>query len=534
MPTPLIPLTINNPGFKGLNSQSSATTLDVGWATELNNAVFDLTGRAVSRKGWTKLTTSGNPGAYDIQSIFCFETTSGTSVVCSAYNGTSHKIYSGTTTLTDRTGTITAPSASHWKFVTLNGYIVGFQNGHAPIEATGIANFANQSAVAGYTAPSSGDLNGGVAISAFGRLWASDSDGVRLHWSGSALDRHQWADADGGGSINTRAYWPNGNDFITGLAVWEDKLVVFGRHNILVYDSPEDPSNIALVDTIAGVGCIARDSIAEVGTDVLFLSETGVRSLKKTFITTKAPVEDISAAVRDLLAVYAAGSGTRVRACYNQREGLYILLFPQTSTTDIFCFDVKNLQQYQQLPTLQGVRVSQWTGFGRCNCLAYGRDEVMYGGFRDETDTDDGVIGKYDGFLDNTQTYTFSYWSPWMDMASENVPGTFYKIPKKATVTTAGGGSYQVIFKWAFDFSDVEYVQSENVITNSELVEWGSTTSEWGDDEWNSSNVILSTSNFNLSGYGQFVRFGVSFVVNDIAIALQTINVFIKQGRLSR
>ena len=120
MTSPLIPLQIVNPGFKGLNSQSSSTTLDFGWATELENSVFDLTGRVTTRKGWTKLTTAGSPGAHSIQSIHCYETTSGTSVVCAANN----KLYSGTTTLTDRTGT-TTPTA--------NRIVTGKQIGRAHV-----------------------------------------------------------------------------------------------------------------------------------------------------------------------------------------------------------------------------------------------------------------------------------------------------------------------------------------------------------------------------------------------------------------
>lgn len=527
MPTPLIPITINNPGSKGLNSQQSSTTLDTGWATVLDNAVFDLTGRAVSRKGWTKLTGTGTPGEYDIESIHCYETTSATSVISAANN----KIFSGTTTLTERTGTITGPTDNNWKFVTHNTqYILGFQSGHAPIVATGIAAFANLSAIGGYQAPASGDLNGGVAIAAFGRVWATDSDGQTLHYS-NLLNHLEWGAA--GGVFSMQSYWPNGKDLITGLAVWEDKLVVFGRHNILVFDSPDVIASWTLVDTIAGVGCIARDSVAEVGTDVLFLSESGVRSLKKTFITTKAPVEDVSLAVRDLLAVYAIGQGTRVRSCYNQREGLYLLILPQTATTDIFCFDVKNLQQYQQLPSLQGIRVSQWTGFGRVNCLAYGRDEIMYGGFRAlETASMNGVIGKYAGYLDDTYTYTFRYKSPWIDLASEQAPGTFYKIPKSATVSTVGGSTYLVTLSWGYDFEDTEHSESQSIVSGSLLAEWA--LGEWGIAEWNSSNAVLDNSKYHLSGHGQFIRIGISYVVNGYAIALQKVDIFMKKGRTSQ
>ena len=526
---PLIPLTINSPGTKGLNSQQSATNIDIGWATQLDNCVYDLAGRITARKGWTKLTTSGSPGVFDIEAIHCYETSSATSVV----SASNLKIFSGTTALTDRTGTITAPTANKWKLVTYNSqFILGFQAAHAPIAATGIAAFTNLSAVAGYTAPSTGDLNGGVALSAFGRAWATDTDGQTLHYSGSALNYMKWADADGGGKIQTQAYWPNGSDFITGLAAWEDKLIVFGKNATLVYASPQIPASIALFDTIKGVGCSARDSVCEVGTDVFFLSETGVRSLKRTFLTTKAPIQDISNNVRDLFLIYAAGQAPKVRSVYNQKEGLYILLFPQTSTTDIFCFDIKKLQQDQAANSSQNVRVSQWNGFGRCACLAYGRDEIMYGGFRDNVNSPNGVIGSYSGYLDNTLTYTGTYKSPWIDLSNDQQAGTFIKIPKESKITTAGGSSYALTAYWAYDFSTSLHTLNKSVMSGGSTMEWG--LFEWGIAEWGGSTKALSNTKFPLSGTGQFIQFGISWVINGYEITIQKIDLFIKKGRLSR
>jgi hypothetical protein len=535
MTTQLVPLTINNPGFKGYNSQTSSSNLDIGWATVLENAVFDLNSRITARQGWIKMTTSGTPGNHAFRALHAYETASNTTL----YSAANNKIYVGAAALTDKTGTITTPTASNWKFVNFNRqYVVGFQASHDPCVADASVNgaFQNLSSVAGYTAPSVGDLRGGVAIAAFGRVWASDSDGQTFHYS-KLLDHTKWADADGGGRFQTQAYWPNGSDYITGMGVLEDKLVVFGRHNILIYDSPQSASAVSpltafLADTIEGVGCTARDSIVNIGNDILFMSETGIRSLRRTILTTKAPLEDVTAAIRDVLLIYTAGHGDEVKACYNQKEGIYLITFPQASYSTIYCLDVKNLgSSTTQGATYEGVRISQWTGFGRCSAVVYGRDEVMYGGFRDTNG--DGVIGRYQGYLDNTSTYTFTYKSPWINLQG-NQPGTFYKIPKSASVITIGGGAYNVNFNWAFDFEESDKTESASVSSATELVEWGSSTSEWGEDEWNSNNKILYTTRYNLSRFGEYIRVGISYVVNGYEIALQKIDLFLRKGRLSR
>lgn len=521
MPTPLIPITFQAPGYKGLNSQLSSTALDTGWATELENIVFDQSGKITSRKGWSTLTTIGSPGAHDIEQVFCYETATSTTIISSS----NAKIYSGTTTLTDRTGTITAPTGNNWKFQNFNSTkIVGWQLDHPPIVSTAGGDFANIVVSDGGTIP-----DGNTCLAAFGRVWATKDDGTTIQYSG-LLNETQWAAASGAGSLNTLVYWPGGKDYITALAVWEDKLIVFGRRNILVYDSPDVVASMVLSDTIEGVGCIARDSVQSVGTDLLFLSETGIRSLKKTLITTKSPVQDISVNVRDNLLVYAtAGAANKIRSSFNSVEGFYLLIIPSSSSPSIWCFDIKNLQQYNDLPQAEQVRVSKWTGFGSCAAVAYGRDNIMYLGVRNAAG--DGVVAKYSGFIDGAANYTLKYKTAWMDFSNEEQAGTFYKVPKKAIVTTVGGGSYSPTFTWAFDFSLSEGTATASIVSATDFSEYG--IAEYGVAEYNASNRILSDSKFNLSQYGQFIRVGVSVPITGKEISIQKIDLFMKKGRIS-
>ena len=520
MPVPIIPITFQAPGYKGLNSQLSSTALDSGWATELENATFDNTGKITSRKGVTELTTSGSPGAYDIEQVFCYETETTTTVISTANN----KIYSGTTTLTDRTGT-SVHTANNWQFQNFNSTkIVGWQLNQPPIVSTSAGNFAPIVVSDGGTIP-----DGNVCLAAFGRVWATKDDGTTIQYSG-LLNETQWAVASGAGSIDTLTYWPRGKDYVTAMAVWEDKLIVFGQRNILVYDSPDVVSTLVLQDVIEGVGCVARDSVQPVGTDIIFLSETGVRSLKKSLITTKAPLQDISNNVRDDLVGYvSAGTASKIRSVYNPIDGFYLLIIPSSTSPIIYCFDVKNLHHYNELPTEDMIRVSKWTGFGSCTAVAMGRNGTMYMGVRDTAN--DGIIASYAGYNDGDDSYTLKYKSPWMDLSSEEQAGTFYKIPKKATLTTVGGGTYNPTFTWAFDWNMSENTSTQSVVSPTGASEWG--LAEWGVDEWNASARELVNSKFQLGRYGQYMRIGVSIPIDGKEISIQKIDLFMKRGRIS-
>lgn len=545
MPAPILPITFQNPGSKGLNSQDSTNYLDVTWATELTNAVFDNAGRIANRKGWTKLTTSSALGAYDIKQIHCWENAT-TSVVISAAN---NDLFYGTTSLTSIKGAL-SPTANNWQFANWNDgtntKIIAWQASHSPIVSTVTGttpgNFAAISA-------SSGSVpTGNCMTTGWGRVWASDSDGLTIKYSG-LLNETQWA-SGGAGSLDTRYYWPRGADYITALAFYQDKLIVFGKRNILVYDGTLSPSSaLTLVDQIEGVGCVARDSVQNLGNDLLFLSETGLRSLSRTLTSdtsgegSKIPLQEVGTQVRDEIVNAVIGNESNVRSCYNQIEGFYVLIVPDTDSPATYIFDLKGLKSQTLFGTrsvdLDNVRISKWEGWN-ATAVAYSRNQVMYGGFRDSTDSNEGVIGYYNGYLDNTSTYQLTWKSPWIDLSNSEggESGAFFKIPKEAVIYTVGGLGNTYTFRWAYDFEE-SYSTYDIVIPGSAATasEWGNVSSpaEWGIAEWGySESVSISRKKAQMSRHGQAIRFGFSTVVDNRYIALQRIDVFIKKGRIAR
>jgi hypothetical protein len=494
--------------------------------------VFDRSGRVTSRKGYEELSSSTDYTSNAPTQMHIFEHNTGSTVITSGLDSATHRIYSGTSTLTDLTGTITAATASNWKFANFvdssgNEKIIGMQTGHAMIVSDDGAAFADV-VKSGGSEPPSGD----ALASCFGRLWGVDSDGLTVQYSALG-DETEWN--TGAGSFSTKDYWPGGLDHVVAIHPWEDKLIVFGQHNTLVYDGVDNvASDFVLWDTIAGNGCIARDSVQSIGSDVVFLSDSGLRSVRKTMVEGKVPLADFSQAVfSDINLLTSGATKTDIKSVYCQGEGFYILFFGQNNTS--YMFNVQNLELSRSLPESQQVSVSKWTSMG-VTCAAYSREEKLYLGVTDSSGN--GQVAWYATYLDGSTTYTMSYASPWMDLSAEQQPGTWNKIVKKINVTVAGNSSYITTLGLSFNFNDVSSTYSRAVAANTDTVsefEAASTNvgAEWGTTEWGARADRQEVARYNTRGYGQFIKVSFSVPVNGYKLSLQQIDLFMKKGRLT-
>ena len=86
---------------------------------------------------------------------------------------------------------------------------------------------------------------------------------------------------------------------VVALAAHNNSLIIFGRRQTLIYTGALTPSTMTLGDTITGIGCVARDSVQMTGEDVIFLSDSGVRSISRTIQEKSAPMRTISRNVND-------------------------------------------------------------------------------------------------------------------------------------------------------------------------------------------------------------------------------------------
>ena len=109
---------------------------------------------------------------------------------------------------------------------------------------------------------------------------------------------------------------------------------MFLRNSIVIFadntgSASFDPAQLRLVEVINRVGCVARDSIQNTGSDIIFLSEDGLRSLGRVIQEKSLPMRDLSANVRDDLVHDVRGHPLKdIKSIYSEDNAFYLLLLP--------------------------------------------------------------------------------------------------------------------------------------------------------------------------------------------------------------
>ena len=96
--------------------------------------------------------------------------------------------------------------------------------------------------------------------------------------------------------------------YLIGLAPYYDQLALFGRNSVQIWAMDVDPAQNQLVQTLGATGLLAPKALSRFATgDVLFLNDSGVRSLKARDSSNAAGVSDIGSPMdEDLRALIAA------------------------------------------------------------------------------------------------------------------------------------------------------------------------------------------------------------------------------------
>jgi len=519
MSQPIQTFSISAPGFYGLNTQDSPLDLNAGFALVATNCIIDQYGRIGSRKGWSRVnSSSGNLGANDVKVIHELVQSDGSLTVLFAGNNKIFKLGSGNA-VTELTygggGSAPTITASNWQCASLNGITYFFQSGHNPLiydPAVSTTTYRRVSEKTGYVATVP-DAN--IAISAFGRLWVAEttSNNSTVYFS-DLVAGHVWSTGTAG-SLDVSRVWVNGTDQITGLAAHNGFLFIFGKRQILVYRDATTPSTMSISDTVEGIGCIARDSIQTTSTDVLFLSNSGVRSLMRTIQEKSAPERDLSKNIRnDLMGTVAGETLANIKSVYSEREAFYLLVTPSIDTT--WCFDTK-----AYLPD-GSARVTTWDSITPKSFLSR-RDGSLYIG-------KNGYIGYYNTYQDYDTSYRMLYYTNHADLGDQNITS----ILKKLSTVVIGGSNQIVTFKWGFDFK-TNYLSASASIPTQNVYYYG--VAEYGANAttiaYYSDGVALQTLTVPATGTGKVVQTGYESDINGFALSIQKIEIQAKNGKMS-
>ena len=346
-----------------------------------------------------------------------------------------------------------------------------------------------------------------IALAAYGRIWYADIVNDRQTIYFSDLNNGSDLSTGSAGSLNIGDIVPDG-DPIVALAAHNGYLIIFCKHHILVYNRADNVNEIILQDLVKGIGCIARDSVALAGTDLLFLSNGGVRSLMRTIQEKSSPIRDISANVRDDLMQYIdAETAKQVKSVYYERDAFYAISFPTSNI--VYCFDARGVLENG------AARATTW--YTKITAFFPTVGRLLYLG-------KEGYIGNYTGYTDNDASYRMSYYTNWFDF---NQP-TVEKILKSIGITFIGGRGVSVSLKWAFDYSE-SYQSQVYTLANPSVAEYG--IAEYGIGEY-TAGVVFDNTRTQVGGTGRILQIGIEAMIIGSEISVQKMDCYVKQGRI--
>jgi hypothetical protein len=524
------------PGFYGLNLQESSITLASGFALKAQNCVIDRYGRIGARRGWTPLNaTNSDLGSNPIEAMMEV-VDGGDNTIISAGN---NKLFTGRATLTQKlvrnatnsgnaTYTITA---NNWQMAAMPyGDVNDFQPhaylaqaGHPmlvwhELPVSGGAGHDHDSGTFGFqqvgdigTLPANhttASFKPNAVLSAYGRIWVGNITGDTQTVYFSDLLRGTDFTTGSAGYLNLQEVFPNA-DNIVAIAAHNGFLVIFGRNNIAIYANPIDTGALVLQDIIYNVGCLSRDSIQNIGTDLLFLSNSGVRSLARVILEKSLPMNDISKNVRDdLMAnVFSESDLGKIKSVYHERDAIYLLSLPTTKL--VYCFDTRSRLEDG------AARVTIWDNLEpKSFCITQAK-ELLIG--------KTSYIGNYFGFSDNGSTYRLQYYTNYFDLDTS----TKLKILKKIGLVIISGTNQVVAVKWGFDYGD--NYQSETYVLDT------GTVYEYNIGEYNiaeySSGTAIDRFSINAGGSGTIMQLGLETNINGNPLSIQKIDVAVKAGK---
>ena len=515
-------------GFLGLNTQESGITLEGGYATKATNCIIDKFGRLGSRRGYDMVTTvpDGLTTTAFVESLFEFVDSTMTSTFLSGGNA---KLFAGSTTLVevpvkaaDQTTTVTTSfTGNRWQFAQLAEGI-GFDASIYGFAAQGgnpFLVYRKTNHTGAYIFQQIGDYGTkptGVSTfdpdcchSAFGRMWVAGVTGAKSTVYYSKLLDGATFTATGSGLLDI-ATVVGDNDEIIGISSHNSFLIIFCRNNIVIYSGAQSPATMVLSDVITGVGCIARDSIQQTGTDLIFLSNGGIRSLNRVTQEKSMPMRDLSANIRDDLVAYVNGEDLKqIKSVYFERDAFYLLVLPNLQQT--FYFDLR-----QMLPN-GAARTTSWNNFVP-KALCATRNRNLYLGML-------GGIGRYFGYTDNGSSYRLEYFTPSVDAG---VPFSL-KFLKKASLIVIASGSQDIIMKYGFDY---QTIFSSRTFTK----DFVGGSSEYNIAEYNigefTGGTAINDIIMHLGGSGKILQFGIEIPIEGAPVSLQQLSVYIKTGKM--
>ena len=521
---------LDNVGINGLNTQSNPTTLDASWLTNADNIVLRESGRISFRKGFKQNVLANTDGAASapLKIGAIGETEDGTIVAAVGTNMYTVDFTTPDTPWTD-VHAVVSGTDSDWQMCAFKDELYCSQDGHEMLEfdASLTPSWIPMSSTSGHNhtaATSITVINPSCCLAFYGRMWAggcSEDKGTLLY--SDLLNAHKWGSGSAG-FIDLHSVWDS--DEIVAIAPHFGKLVIFGRHNIVIYNGPSDPSTMSLDEVITGIGCVSRDSVVAVGDDLMFMSDTGLRSLLRTTEKDKLPLTDLSLNIKDTI-VRNIGQSSNIKSCYVENEGVLVTSFVDLNIT--YVFDMKHTTPNQ------APRITTWSTTDSYNpsCMINSSSKgFLMGQFA-------GSVATYEDYYDKTyisggtytdNPYNGTFKTVWIDLGDSVVAS----LLKKMKAVISGGPGTQVGVKWYKDFDVIPSRTLGFVLNPTQSgvqALWGAATSLFGAAKY-APIYGLKEYNIPLTGSAKFLQLEMSAETAGYTASLQDLTLLYKQGKI--
>ena len=395
-------ITVSAPGFQGLNTEDSPFQQDPSFCLVADNAVVDKAGRIGARKAWAEHTTAVNvtytpavgvdrteivthrigyanlPSGLTILATVSVDQYDAADNVLQSDYFVCERVSGGSGALTleevtlPATGIASLPSLTDAQLVSFNDYLYILSASNSILRWDG-TTLEDMEAATSYSPIYLNDVTSikptpDVGIGAYGRLWVTGVGGdYQTIYYSDLLIGEQWFDGrttpgdplNTAGAINVSKYWPGGSDRIVSLAAHNGFLYVFGRQSILIYEGvsgdPADVGGLTLRDAVLNIGCVSRDSVANIGSDVLFVDDSGIRSVGRTIQEKSAAIGDYTYNIRTdvVTSLRAVDTPSGISLAYIPNENIVVL---SIESEDIcYVLDIRAPSQ------TGGYKATKWT-----------------------------------------------------------------------------------------------------------------------------------------------------------------------------
>ena len=240
------------------------------------------------------------------------------------------------------------------------------------------------------------------------------TSGNQFSFSGVGDALHYETQDTGAGFIVIKDQYASPSDVIA-IASYQGKLAVFCRWCIQLWNINADPSLYSIAQTLQNIGSMAPLSIQSVGDlDVLFLSDTGLRSLRVRDSSNNAYVVDLGSPIDDLILddLLIGGDNSLACAIIEPLTGRYWLHLKGTIYVLSYYPTLRITAWTTYLPTYADANGNQVSFTpekfivhqGRVFCLAIDGKIFLYGG-EDNITYDSCVCSVELPWLDNKTPY---------------------------------------------------------------------------------------------------------------------------------